>query len=131
MAKKIPKSILETLENKNKGKKFVCEHVYPELTAVCPTTKLPDFYTMRLLYEPDDYIIELKSLKLYLTEYRNVGIYHEELINTILEDFKDVIKPNWIFIELEVTVRGGISTYVRRYWGRDGGDSIERAIEGM
>ena len=126
------KELLETLENKNKGKaRYVCEHVYPELTAVCPTTKLPDFYTMRLLYEPEDYIIELKSLKLYLIEYRNVGIYHEELINNILEDLKDVIKPNWIYIELEVTVRGGITTYVRRYWDKEGGDDIERAIEGL
>ncbi len=125
------RDLLETFENKNKGKKFVCEHVYPELTAVCPTTELPDFYTLRLLYEPDEKIVELKSLKLYLTSYRNEGIYHEELINKIIEDLKAVIEPNWIFIELEVAVRGGISTSVRRFWDKNEGDDIERAIEGI
>ncbi|MFX0137448.1 MAG: preQ(1) synthase [Candidatus Hodarchaeota archaeon] len=125
------RELLETFENKNKGKQFVCEHTFPELTAVCPTTQLPDFYTLRLLYEPNEKIIELKSLKLYLVGYRNEGIYHEELINKIMEDLKTVIEPNWIFIELEVAVRGGISTSVRRFWDKDEGDDIERAIEGI
>ncbi|MHA1298269.1 MAG: preQ(1) synthase [Candidatus Helarchaeota archaeon] len=125
------KNILKTFENKNRGKRFVCEHIFPELTAVCPTSNLPDFYNFRLIYEPDEHIIELKSLKLYLVEYRNVGIYHEDLINKIMEDLKDTIKPNWIFIELEVAVRGGISTSVRRFWDKNEGDIIEKAIEGM
>ena len=125
------RDLLATFENKNKGKRFVCEHTFPELTAVCPTTKLPDFYTCRLLYEPDERIIELKSFKLYLNSYRNEGIYHEELINKIMEDLKAVIKPSWIFIELEVNVRGGISTSVRRFWDKNEGDDIERAIEGI
>ena len=125
------RDLLKTFENINKGKKYVCEHTFPELTAVCPTTKLPDFYTLRLLYEPNEKIIELKSLKLYLVNYRNEGIYHEELINKIMDDLKAIIEPNWIFIELEVAVRGGISTSVRRYWDKDEGDDIERAIEGI
>lgn len=125
------KDVLKTIKNENKGKKYVCEHTFPELTAVCPTTKLPDFYTIRLLYEPDENLIELKSLKYYFMEYRNVGIYHEELINKIMEDFKAVVKPNWIFIELEVAVRGGIASSIRRFWDKEEGDDIERAIEGI
>ena len=125
------KDILKTIENKHKGKRYVCEHSFPELTAVCPTTKLPDFYNLRILYEPDEKLVELKSLKLYLVEYRNVGIYHEELINKIMEDLKAVIAPAWIFLELEVNVRGGISTSIRRYWDKIEGDDIERAIEGI
>lgn len=125
------KDILKTFENKYKGTKYVCEHAFPELTAVCPTSNLPDFYTFRMIYEPYEKIIELKSLKLYLIEYRNVGIYHEELINKIMEDLKQIVEPNWIFIELEVAVRGGISSSIRRFWDREEGDNIEKAIEGI
>jgi len=57
---------LKTLENKNKDKRYVCEHIFPELTALCPTTKQPYFYTVRLLYEPSEKLVELKSFKLYL-----------------------------------------------------------------
>lgn len=83
------------------------------------------------MYEPDEKLIELKSLKLYLVEYRNEGIYHEELINRIMDDLKSVIEPNWIFLELEVAVRGGISTFIKRYWDKNEGDDIQKAIEGM
>lgn len=123
--------ILKTIKNEYKGNRFVCEHTFPELTAVCPTTNLPDFYTLRIVYEPDEKLIELKSLKLYLVEYRNEGIYHEELINRIMDDLKSVIEPNWIFLELEVAVRGGISTFIKRYWDKNEGDDIQKAIEGM
>ncbi|MHA1379968.1 MAG: preQ(1) synthase [Candidatus Helarchaeota archaeon] len=125
------KDILETIKNKYKGTKYVCEHIFPELTALCPTTNLPDFYTFRLIYEPNEKIIELKSLKLYLVEFRNIGIYHEELINKIMEDLKEVLEPSWIFIELEVAVRGGITTSIRRFWDKEEGDDIEKAIEGI
>jgi len=57
------------------------EYVYPELTAVCPQTGLPDYYTLRIVYEPDKKLPELKSLKMYLIAYRNYGIWHEHLAN--------------------------------------------------
>jgi len=119
---------LKTLENKNKDKRYICEHIFPELTALCPTTDQPDFYTLRLLYEPSAKLVELKSLKLYLLKFRDKGIYHEELANEILEDFVKAVHPNWIFVELKVNVRGGISTTIKRYWGRKNGDDIEKAI---
>ena len=122
---------LITIENKNKDKKYVCEHIFPELTALCPTTALPDFYTVRLLYEPSERLVELKSFKLYLLKYRNIEIYHEPLANEILDEFVKVVRPNWIFIELKVNIRGGISTTVRRYWDKNHGEDIEKAIKGM
>jgi len=122
---------IKTIENKNKDKRYACEHTFPELTALCPPTALPDFYMIRLLYEPSEKIIELKSLKLYLLKYRNTRIYHEELINEILEDIVKVVIPNWIFIELKVNVRGGISTKIRRFWSKDDGDDIKKAIKGI
>lgn len=124
-------SLLKTIENKNKGKKYVCEHVFPELTSLCPTTNLPDFYTVRLVYEPRKKLIELKSFKLYLVKYRNVKVYHEELANRILDDFVKTANPNWIYVELKVNIRGGISTTVKRFWSKGNRDNIKEAIKGM
>lgn len=122
---------LRSIGNKNKDKRYVCEHIFPELTALCPTTALPDFYTVRLLYEPSERLVELKSFKLYLLKYRNIKIYHEELANEILDEFVKIVHPNWIFIELKVNIRGGISTAVRRYWDNNHGEDIEKVIKGM
>lgn len=125
------KETLQTIENRDKDKSFACQFEFPELTAVCPTTKLPDFYVMRLVYEPDERLVELKSLKMYLIQYRNTGFLHEQLVNEILEDFKAVVKPRWIFLELKVNVRGGIYTTVRRHWSRTAGDDIEKALRAI
>jgi 7-cyano-7-deazaguanine reductase len=110
------KHLLKTIDNKNRRKSYVCEHVYPELTSLCPISGLPDFYTLKLLYEPYKNLIELKSLKLYLTGYRNDRLYHEELANQILDEFIEVTNPNWALIELKVNVRGGIDTTIRRHY---------------
>lgn len=107
---------LATLPNKNRNRKFTCEHVFPELTAVCPVTRLPDFYTMKLVYEPSSRLIELKSLKLYLIQYRDLEILHEELANQILDDIVRSARPRWATIELKVNVRGGVHTTVSREW---------------
>ncbi|MCD6382955.1 MAG: NADPH-dependent 7-cyano-7-deazaguanine reductase QueF [Thermoplasmata archaeon] len=124
------REILEVIENVNRGKRFVAVHTSQELTALCPTTSVPDFYTVKIVYEPDEYLVELKSLKFYLTSFRNVGIYHEELLNEILEDLKEVVRPHWIYVELKVNVRGGIYTTVSRFWSREKGDDIKAALEG-
>ncbi len=123
--------LLQVIVNKSQGKRFVCEHVFPELTALCPTTGLPDFYTARLVYEPDESLIELKSLKYYLMSYRDKGIHHEELANDLLDDFISAVNPRWVYLELKVSVRGGISSFIRRYWDRESGDDIELAMKGV
>ena len=79
-------------------------------------TRLPDFYTVVIRYEPGDGLVELKSLKYYLSSYRNMGILHEELANSILDDFADAIQPRWVSVELRVNVRGGITTMINREW---------------
>jgi len=108
--------ILQTLVNKNRGKPYFCEHKSEELTSLCPNTRLPDFYSVQLIYAPEEKLIELKSLKYYLNDFRNDEFYHEELANQIFEDLKNVIEPKWIFICLKAKVRGGIDTAVKRYW---------------
>jgi len=120
---------LNTLVNKYKNRKYVCQHVFPELTAVCPTTKLPDFYTVEITYEPNEKLIELKSLKLYFGSYRNIGILHEEITNKILDDFIEAVEPRWVRIEVKVNVRGGIYTSIRRHWSKEKGDEVEKIIK--
>jgi len=74
---------IETLEFEYPETRTVVEYEYPELTAVCPMTGLPDFYTVRIVFEPDKKLPELKSLKLYFVSFRNMGILHENLANRI------------------------------------------------
>ena len=118
---------LEVLENKNKNSKFVCVHVFPELTAMCPITRIPDFYTMKLKYEPDERLVELKSLKLFLNSFRNKEILHEEITNEIINRLISAINPRWAHIEMKVNVRGGIETTINRYWDREKGDLINKS----
>lgn len=89
---------------------------------MCPTTRLPDFYTVKLTYEPDELLPELKSLKLYFLTFRNIEVLHEEITNRILDDFVGSIKPLWAQIIVKVNNRGGIITTVARKWSRTEGD---------
>ena len=84
----------------------------PELTAVCPMTGIPDFYTIRITYVPADKLPELKSLRFYLLAYRDVPILHEHLASKIYEDFTGAVEPRSLHLELDVGVRGGIHTTV-------------------
>ncbi|NPA75118.1 MAG: preQ(1) synthase [Euryarchaeota archaeon] len=114
--------VIETVEYEYPETHTVVEYEYPELTAVCPMSGLPDFYTVRIVYEPERKLPELKSLKMYFVGFRNVGILHENLANRIMEDFRVAVEPRWVLIELFVNNRGGVYTTVRRFWSRDGDD---------
>ena len=85
----------------------------PEFTSVCPMTGLPDFGTICIRYMPDRTIIELKSLKFYLLQYRNVGIFYEHLVNRILDDLVAALNPKWMEVEGIFTSRGGITSEVK------------------
>ena len=121
-------SLLETLENSNPENRFVCEHTSSEITSLCPFSGNPDFYTLFFQYEPEAHLIELKSLKLFLTSYRNEKVIHEDLLNSIFNFLKDAVKPRWMYAELIVNVRGGIGTTVKRFWSSEGGDNVELAM---
>lgn len=112
------------------GTKTIVEYVSPEVTAVCPHTGLPDYYTVKILFLPDKKLPELKSLKLYFNAYRNYGIWHEHLANRIIEDFVKAVQPAWAYIELIANARGGIYTTVRRLWTRKGDDE-KKVLEFM
>lgn len=82
----------------------------PEFTSVCPMTGLPDYGTITVKYQPDQKIIELKSLKFYYLQYRNVGMFYELVINKILDDLSEVLQPLTMEVTGKFTSRGGISS---------------------
>jgi 7-cyano-7-deazaguanine reductase len=84
----------------------------PEYTSVCPMTGLPDIGCITISYKPDKQIVELKSLKYYLLQYRNVGIFYEHVVNRILDDLAAVLQPKWMEVTGEFTPRGGITSTV-------------------
>ena len=84
-----------------------------EFTAICPFSDFPDFATIRLEYVPNERCVELKSLKLYINSFRNVKIFHEHVMNIILEDFVSACDPLSVEIEGDFHIRGNIKTVVR------------------
>ncbi len=104
--------ILETFENPNQGRNYVIETVCPEFTSVCPKTGQPDFGTITITYIADKLCYELKSLKLYLQQYRNHGAFYESVTNKILDDLVAVTQPRMMEIQADFTPRGGIKTSV-------------------
>jgi len=89
----------------------------PEYTSVCPMTGLPDMGCIIIEYVPAETIIELKSLKYYLLQYRNVGIFYENIVNRILDDLVSVLSPKKMNVTGDFTPRGGISTVVTASFG--------------
>lgn len=109
----IKKEILDPIQYQYKDVRDVTIVIrQPEFTSVCPMTGLPDFGRIIIEYIPQTRIIELKSLKYYLLQYRNVGIFYEHVVNRILEDLKSVLNPKTIKITGEFTSRGGIDATV-------------------
>jgi len=84
----------------------------PEFTCVCPKTGLPDFATLTIEYRPTEYCIELKSFKEYLLAYRNLGIFHEHVVNKVLKDCAKSVAPKWMKVTGIFNSRGGIQTTV-------------------
>lgn len=106
------RQMLETFENGFPGREYTIEIVCPEFTSVCPKTGQPDFGTLVFTYVPGARCIELKSLKLYLQQFRNEGIFYENVTNRILDDFVAVVAPRSVELVAAFTARGGISTTV-------------------
>jgi len=106
--KAIRADFLETIEYKGETQNITYDT--DELSAVCPFSGLPDYGILMINYVPDKKIIELKSLKYYITSFRNIGIYQEALTNRIYKDLKKVLKPKYLRIETDYNVRGGINS---------------------
>jgi len=106
------RDVLETFDNPHPGRDYTIEIACPEFTSVCPRTGQPDFGTLTLTYVPEGKCVELKSLKLYLQQFRNEGIFYEDVTNRILDDLVAVLRPRRIKLLAAFTARGGITTTV-------------------
>ena len=115
------RAVLETFENQYPGRDYQIEIVCPEFTSVCPKTGQPDFGTLTFTYVPEKRCVELKSLKLYLQQYRDRGIFYEHATNRILDDLVAVLSPRWMKLAAAFTPRGGISTTVTAVFQAEGG----------
>ena len=115
------KNILDTFDNPNIKDDYLINMDIPEFTCLCPLTGQPDFARFEINYIPDKKCVELKSLKLYMASYRDIGAFHEDNTNQVLKDISTLIKPRFISIVGYWKVRGGITTtitckYIKKGW---------------
>lgn len=111
-AEEIANSRLEAWPSASPERDYVIHMEIPEFTCLCPRSGFPDFATIILDYTPDQSVVELKSLKLYINQYRNRGISHEAATNTILDDLVKLLSPRWMRVVADFTVRGNIKTII-------------------
>ena len=113
-----PSTHLETFQSPRPGRAFEIRFETEEFTCLCPMTGQPDFAHLRITYVPDQVCVESKSLKLYLWSYRDRGAFHEAVTNQILDDLTAALEPQWLQVEGDFLIRGGIRSLVRAEFGR-------------
>ena len=109
----IRNNILASFPNQNQQRRYWVEMSTPEFTCVCPASGFPDFATISIRYIPRKECVELKSLKLYINSFRDVGIFHEDVVNRILDDLVALLDPWEMEVVGDFSVRGNIKTVVR------------------
>ena len=109
---------IETFPSPRPDREFEIAINCPEFTSLCPKTGLPDFGEIRIRYVPADLCIELKSLKYYIADFRNRGIFYEAVTNQILDDLVGAVQPRHMTVTGDFTVRGGIKTIVTASYDR-------------
>lgn len=110
--KAIKEARLEFWENPEKGNNYQIEISYPEFTCLCPRSGYPDFATIIIRYIPNKYIVELRSIKLYLNKFRDEHISHEAVVNRIYNELKKGLKPKYLEVIGDFNVRGNVKTVV-------------------
>ncbi len=109
----IEKAVLEVWENPSPDRDYSIEITFSEFTCLCPRSGYPDFATIKISYIPDKYIVELKSLKLYLNKFRNQYISHEEATNKIYDELYEVLKPRFLEVIGDFNPRGNVKTVLK------------------
>jgi 7-cyano-7-deazaguanine reductase len=109
---------LDTFAYDYAGKEIWVEFEMPEFTAICPFSDFPDFAVIKLKYVPKNVCVELKSLKLYINSFREIKVFHEHVVNIILDDFVMACDPLRVEIEGDFHVRGNIKTVVRASYAK-------------
>ncbi len=119
---------LDTFPYEFVGREVKVQFELPEFTCICPFSDFPDFATLRIEYVPNERCVELKSLKLYINSFRGVKIFHEHVINIIIEDFVQACDPLRVEIEGDFNVRGNIKTMVKgKYEKQESEDRRQKA----
>jgi 7-cyano-7-deazaguanine reductase len=111
-AKMIAESTLEAVPNSTPERDYEIDFTIPEFTCIAPDSGFPDFATIRIRYIPDQKLVELKSLKLYINKYRDQEIFHEAAVNRILDDLVALLDPRYMEVVGDFNVRGNIKTVV-------------------
>ena len=107
-----PSKKLEAFPNRTPGRYYLVTLETNEFTCLCPVTGQPDFATIKVEYVPDEKIVESKSFKLYLWSYRNEGVFHEHVVNVILDDLVSLLDPHYCKVTGAFNIRGGIAITV-------------------
>ena len=117
----VDRTVLQALEYTYHRRRPISVRIeQPEFTSVCPISALPDFGRITINYIPAERIVELKSLKYYLLQYRQVGVFYEHVVNQILDDLVAVLAPRFMEVVGTFTPRGGITTTVSVKHGKEG-----------
>lgn len=103
---------LERFENRTRVRRYTIEFTCPEFTCLCPRSGFPDFATIRIKYVPHEYCVELKSLKLYINQFRDEKVFHEDVTNRILDDLVKLLDPWEMEVVGDFSVRGNIHTVI-------------------
>ena len=116
--REIERGTLICFPNPNTNRDYEISIDFPEFTCKCPFSGYPDFATLRIIYQPNNKVIELKSIKLYLNSFREKKISHEEVTNKIIDDFVEVSAPKWMQLEADFNPRGNVHTIIRVCHGK-------------
>jgi 7-cyano-7-deazaguanine reductase len=108
-----PRALLECFDNRTPERDYTIQFTLPEFTCLCPRSGLPDFAVLQVRYVPGPRCVELKSLKMYINAFRNLGVFHEDVVNVILNDLVDLVSPRYCEVVGDFNVRGNIKTVVR------------------
>ncbi|MGH7723240.1 MAG: preQ(1) synthase [Candidatus Dormibacteria bacterium] len=108
-----PRALLECFDNRTPERDYTVQFTLPEFTCLCPRSGFPDFAVLHVRYVPGPRCIELRSLKLYVNAFRNVGVFHEDVVNVILGDLVELVSPRYCEVVGDFNVRGNIKTVVR------------------
>lgn len=117
--KEIEENKLERFENRTKVRRYTVDFECPEFTCLCPRSGFPDFANIKIQYVPDQWCVELKSLKLYINSFRNENVFHEDVTNVILDDLVELLDPHYIKVIGDFSVRGNIKTIVTAEHSKD------------
>jgi 7-cyano-7-deazaguanine reductase len=108
----IEQAQLERFPNRTTHRDYEIEFSCPEFTCLCPRSGFPDFATINIQYVPDQWCVELKSLKLYINKFRDDRVFHEDVTNRILDDLVELLEPKLMTVEADFNVRGNIHTVI-------------------